>query len=586
MSTRERHRIPADLRRGLSRRDFLLLGTGVAGAALLAACGGSEPTPTTAPAPLTATAAQIGSLGNQPTPTPVAAAPSAAAAATATKPPVAPSAASGEQKKGGILKVVIIGEPPVVADAMFTTATVTSNIAAQIFEGLFTRDAKYAPKPMLVEKYTVSADAKNYEFTLRTGVKFHNDKVLTATDVVASLKRWGLLSGRGKLVFGRLEEGGLKAKDPQTVTMAFKEPTGVLLDFLALTEAFVLPAEIADAVGKEKLSETQFIGTGPFKFVERKADQYIRLVRNDGYAARDDAPDGQAGKKVAYLDELRFIPVPDASVRTNGLITGEYHFVDTVEPDQYDTVKNDPNLVPLIVKPYYWTAPHFNKKQGLFTDKRLRQAVGLVLNRQEIMVAAFGRQEFVRLEPSVSARETVWYSEVGKEQYNKLDLEAAKALLKDAGYTGQTIRWLTTKEYPYMYNSAAYAKQKMEAIGMKVELVVSDWATVVANRAKPDAYEIFLTGHSGYGHPATQPFNDKAWPGFWDNAQKDKILGDMVAEADPAKQKRIIEDYEKLIYDEVPFVKCGDYFLLRAHRKEVKGYVNPADWFFWNVSLA
>ena len=589
MSIREQRPIPARLQRRLSRRDFLRFGTGIAGAALLAACGGTEPTPTAAPAAPTATTAQIGSLGGPPTPTAVASAPSAVPAATTTRAPAAsvssPSAAGGDQKRGGTLKVVIIGEPPVVADAMFTTATVTSNIAAQIFEGLFARDAKYAPKPMLADRYTVSADAKNYEFTLRKGIKFHNGKDLTATDVVASLKRWGALTGRGKLIAGRLADGGLQAKDPQTVTMTFKEPTGVLLDFLALTEAFVLPADIADAAGTNRLSEAQFIGTGPFKFVERRPDQYIRLARYDGYAPRDEPADGQTGKKVAYLDELRLIPVPDASVRLNGLVTGEYDFVETVEPDQYDTLRGNPGLVPLIVKPYYWYSPHFNKRQGLFTDKRLRQAVALVVNRQEVMTAGFGRQEFIRLDPSVSAPETVWHSDDGKDRYLKNDVEAAKALLKQAGYAGQTIRWLATKEYSYNFPMAEYTKQKMEAIGMKVELVVSDWATLVQNRAKPEAYEIFLTGHSGYSHPATQPFNDKGWPGFWDNPTKDKLLSDMVAESDPAKQKKIIDDYENLIYEDVPFVKCGDNFLLRAHRTAVRGYVNPADWFFWNVSL-
>ena len=118
-----------------------------------------------------------------------------------------------------------------------------------------------------------------------------------------------------------------------------------------------------------------------------------------------------------------------------------------------------------------------------------------------------------------------------------------------------------------------------------VELVVSDWATLVQNRSKPEVYEVFITGHSGYSHPATQPFNDKGWPGFWDSAEKDKILSDMVAEPDPAKQKKIIDDYQALIWREMPFVKCGDNFLLRGVRKELKGYVNPPDWFFWNGGL-
>lgn len=581
-------------RRTLTRRSLLVLGTGAAGALFLAACGGADPTPTTIPvssgasgagstpatgATAAATApAQIGATA-APTMAPIGAPASPGAAS-----PSAAAAAAPALKKGGILKIAVIGEPPATADAMFTTATITSNVAAQIFEGLFARDSRYAAKPMLVDKYTISPDGKTYDFTLRQGIKFHNGKDMTPADVIASLKRWGQLTGRGKTIMGRLDT--ITAKDPLGVTMVFKEPTGVLLDFLALTEAFVLPADIADSAPKTKLPEDKLIGTGPYKFTEHKVDQYIRLTRYDGYVARDDAADGAAGKKVAVVDELRIIPVPDESVRVNGLVTGEYHFAETVPPDQYDNIKSNPDLVPLIVKPYYWYSPHFQKKQGLFTDPKMRKAVSLAFSQGEAMVAGFGRQDFIRLDPSVSAPETVWHSNAGADIYNKPNVDQAKALLKEAGYTGQTVRWLATKEYTYNFNMADFIRQKMEAIGMKVELVVSDWATLVQNRAKPELYEIFLTGHSGYSHPATQPFNDKDWPGFWDNAEKDKLVSAMVAEPDPAKQKTIIDQYETLIYQEMPFVKCGDNFLLRAARKEVKGYVNPPDWFFWNVGLA
>lgn len=574
MTDRDARELPAPHRYRLTRRGLLRLGAGATGMLFLAACGGIDPTPTTMPA-------SGGAGGGAATTAPTKAAGAATTGAASASPTTAPAA---NLKKGGSLKIAVIGEPPAVADAMFTTATITSNVAAQIFEGLFARDSKYAAKPMLVDKHTVSPDGKTYTFTLRKGIKFHNGKDMTATDVIASLKRWGNLTGRGKTIFGRLDK--IDAPDPQTVTMAFKEPTGVLLDFLALTEAFIMPAEVADAAGKNKLAEDKFIGTGPFTFAEHKVDQYIRLARYDGYVARDDPADGAAGKKVAYVDELRIIPVPDESVRVNGLVTGEYHFAETVPPDQYDNIKNNPDLVPLIVKPYYWYCPHFNKKQGLFTDVRLRKAVALAFSQGEAMVAGFGRQDFIRLDPSVSAPETVWHSDAGKNIYNKPNVDQAKALLKEAGYNGQTIRWLATKEYTYNFNMADFIKQKMEAVGMKVELVVSDWATLVQNRAKPDVYEIFLTGHSGYSHPATQPFNDKDWPGFWDNAEKDKLVSAMVAEPDPTKQKQIIDQYETLIYQEMPFVKCGDNFLLRAARKEVKGYVNPPDWFFWNVGLA
>ncbi len=493
-------------------------------------------------------------------------------------------AQDAELQQGGTLRVALIGEPPVLADAMFTTATVTSNVAQQMFEGLFARDSNYGPKPMLAESHTVSPDGLVHEFKLRQGVTFHNGKSMTATDVVASLKRWGALTGRGRLVSGRL--ASIEERDPATVVMTFNQPTGVLLDFLALIEAFVLPAEIADAAGSEALSEEQLIGTGPFRFQERQVDQYIRLARYDGYAAREEPPDGAAGRKVAYLDQIEFVPVPDASVRADGLITGEYQFSEQIEPDQYDTIASDPGITPLIVKPYYWCSPHFNKRQGLFTDVRLRRAVALAFSAEEAMVSGFGREDFFRIDPSVAAPETPWHTQVGNDVYLQDDVEQAKALLAEAGYAGQPVRWLATREYPYNYNIAALVAQRLEAIGMPVELVISDWATLVENRSNPDVYEIFLTGHSGYSHPATQPFNDKEWPGFWDNAEKDRILSDMLTATDPEQQQGFIDEYQNLIYAEMPFVKCGDYFFLRAARSEVQGYTNFADWFFWNVGLA
>jgi len=66
--------------------------------------------------------------------------------------------------------------------------------------------------------------------------------------------------------------------------------------------------------------------------------------------------------------------------------------------------------------------------------------------------------------------------------------------LKEAGYTGQPVRWITTKEYEYMYNSALVARQQMEEVGFKVDLQVLDWATLVQRRNKPERWDLFTTG--------------------------------------------------------------------------------------------
>src|SRR2546427_491605 len=126
---------------------------------------------------------------------------------------VAGSALTAEaQKKGGILKVGNLGEPPAL-DAHWTTASITETLTNHIYEGLYSLDSNNRPIPMLAESHTVSKDGLVYTFKLRQGVKFHNGKEMTSDDAVRRLqvaqreaqrlrRRQDRLPGRGALAAG------------------------------------------------------------------------------------------------------------------------------------------------------------------------------------------------------------------------------------------------------------------------------------------------------------------------------------------------------------------------------------------------
>jgi peptide/nickel transport system substrate-binding protein len=519
---------------------------------------------------------------------PAAAAPTAGAAAkTDAKPAEAakPAAAAGQPKTGGSLKVAILGEPPAL-DIMFTTATVTRNTAWHMFETLYANNSKMEPQPFLAEKGEVSGDARTWTFNLRKGVPFHNGKEMKADDVVASLKRWGTMGVRGQVIFKRIDT--VTAKDDYTVVMNFKEPTGAtLLSFLAEGSSFIMPAEIAEKFPKDKLSE--YVGTGPFQFVEHQPDRFVRMKRFDKYVPLDKPADFASGKRVAYVDELNFIPVPEGTVRADGVGTGEYHFADDLNPDQVDSVRGQSNVTPVIVMPYYWLVYHFNKKEGLFAGPnglKLRQAVLASLSMEPLAKAGVGPQEFWRLGPDISAKEVAWHNaQAGADVYNKPNPDKAKALMKEAGYDGTPIRWMSTKEYFYNYNSSLPAKQQLEANGFKVDLQIMDWATLVKRRSDPKEYDIFVTGHESFNHPILQPYLSSSWPGFWENAERDQITATMFTEPDPAKVVDAVRKLQELQWREVPCIKVCEYGKLQSASKKI-GYEPKTDAFFWNVGLS
>jgi len=119
---------------------------------------------------------------------------------------VAASALTADaQRKGGVLRVGNLGEPPSL-DAHWTTASITEMLTNHIYEGLYSLDSANRPIPMLAESHTVGKDGLTYTFKLRQGVKFHNGKEMTSEDVVASLARWGKQSIYGKALFAQIAD--------------------------------------------------------------------------------------------------------------------------------------------------------------------------------------------------------------------------------------------------------------------------------------------------------------------------------------------------------------------------------------------
>jgi len=497
----------------------------------------------------------------------------------AQTPAASGSPAAGAGKPGGTLRVAIIGEPPAF-DPTFTTATITQNTTAHVFETLWAQDNQFSPQPMLLESADIQEEGKVFVLNLRQGVKFHNGEEMKADDVIASLERYAKLSGRGKTLFARVE--GLDKIDDYTVRLAFNAPTGIAPVFLQMPDAIIIPKSIADAAPDGEMGE--FIGTGPFMLKERLPDRYISLVRFEDYAKRDEPPNNFAGGKTAYFDEIRFIPVSEQAVRSDGLITDEFDFAEDLSKDNFEALEAEPSVELQITLPYYFYGAHFNKsEESIMSNRDLRMALLTAIDMEPVARAGFGDERFWRLGPEISAPESAWYTDAGKQYYDLKDPDKAREMLQAAGYDGTPIRWIATKEYSYNYNMGLVMKDQMEKAGAVIDFQVMDWATLVSQRSQKDAWDIFITGHPSYNHPILQVFLPETWPGWWVNSRKDELMTAIIEETDPAKQLEYIAELQELWWSEASMIKVCEGATLRGYRTRLKGYNNPTDWNFFNA---
>ncbi|RST58816.1 ABC transporter substrate-binding protein [Siminovitchia terrae] len=489
---------------------------------------------------------------------------------------------SGGKKDGdSTLNVAYMAQPPTF-DPHMTTAVATRDIMRNVFETLLSVDENNEVVPLLADSFEFSDNFRDVTFKLRKGVKFHNGQEMTADDVVASMNRWKTTNGQANAYLSKSE---FVKEDDYTVVLHMDKPYTIIKYLLAMDSNFagIMPKEVIENADKTGVKE--YIGTGPFKFDEWKQDQFVKMSKNEEYQSSSETVDGLVGLREALVDDLVINFVSDSQTRMSGIQTGEYDVALAIPSDNVPQLENDPN-VNVHIAPGGYTVLIFNKKKGLFTDLKARQAVNLAVEKEAVMLSAFTNDHFYTLEGGLLGEAfPSWKNDEGLKEYNAYDPEAAKKLLKEAGYNGEKIRLITTRDYEDQYQSAVVVQQYLEKIGVNVDLQVYDWPSLMELREDENNFDLQAFAFA----PATNPINfyyldsRDDYSGWSNSPEIDKYNDELKVAKTDEEASKAFASLQKATWEYLPAIKYGEYNRVTVARSNLEGF----KWFngplFWNV---
>ena len=218
-------------------------------------------------------------------------------------------------------------------DPVWTTALVTRNYAAMVFETLYGRDEQLDPRPQMVEGHQVENNGLRWTMRLRDGLAFHDGEKVLARDCVASLQRWMMRDAIGQTIAARLDE--LEAPDDRTVVFRLHKPFASLPYALAKTQPtpVIMPQRLAQTDPFKQVAEV--IGSGPFRWV---ANEYVAgnlavFAKNERYNPRPEPASFAAGGYRVLVDRVEWRIILDAATAANSLTAGEVDWLDSPLPD-------------------------------------------------------------------------------------------------------------------------------------------------------------------------------------------------------------------------------------------------------------
>ncbi|MEX2654501.1 MAG: ABC transporter substrate-binding protein [Acidimicrobiia bacterium] len=518
-SPAENELIDGYMERRLSRREFIRRGS-IAGMSLpvlgfIAACGDAEgdATTTTAAGGSDTTAAGTDTTTTQPM----------------SEEPV--TIRMGINNPAGVIDPVLINDLGRIQFISLFADTLTFSSATGL-------------RPAIAESWESNEDGTQWTFTLREGLTYSDGTPITAADVVASFEGIAEGNAASALGTGALSPGGTVAVDDRTVQFNLDAPVGAF-PFIVSSDnynAVILPTSFWDTYA-EGSYEGSFIGSGPFMVEDFTPGQGAVLVRNENYWGPTAVPDRV---------EVTFFA--DESAMIAAFQEGRLDVIPSFSAANGQALLNDPNTQVGVIPTAEHRQIHMNTQEGLFADKRVRQALALAVNRQSMvdgLLSGFGDLAndhpiapfFAVFNPGAVAQ---------KEE----DLATANALIDEAGVRGAEVT-LNTLQFAELELLAQLIQGAGAQIGLTINLQIDDAGTYY------DAYWLDSTlGITNYGHRGVPNVylgaplkSDGTWNSAkFNNAEYDALVDAFVAEPDEDAQRELAGEIQALLADEVPMI--------------------------------
>jgi len=483
---------------------------------------------------------------------------------------IAAPAPAGAQAKD-TLTVALVSHPPTLDPHMhFERVGVLVNI--NMFDSLLHRNTKLEFEPGLATSWKALSDT-TWEFKIRKGVRFHNGEIMTPEDVKYSFERV-LDQTKKSPQYGNIRAiKEVKVVDAETVHIITDKPFPLLLERLVYFG--IVPKKHVLAVGDQAFGSTAPVGTGPWKFVEWKRDQLIRLEAFDQY---------WRGKPP--FKQLVFRAIPEYATQYAEVKTGGVDIIREVSADITPELKAHPSTyvssTPILRVHYV----ELDMRSAPFDKKAARQAANYAIDKQTIMqklMAGLATQVATVVQPLAFGFDR----EVKPYPY---DPKKAKELLTQAGFpNGVDIT---------LHSSSAAWRPVFEALGQM--LTESGMRTTVRMWDPGPAWNKFFQAEgkatNGYygtwgnysvfdADAALHPLfhtEQGGWVGKWYTRVEglDKLIDEGRSTVDQAKRKRTYSQIQQMIREEAPAIYLWTQFDTLAISKKVQ-YAARGDEWLW-----
>ena len=518
--------------------------------------------------------------------------PSAATVAPSAEAPAesAPTEAAPTEESptvGGRMVFASIEEPDtldIYKSAFSITSMVTSNIGA----ALVAKDVNGEIVPYLAKSWDISEDGLVYTFHLRDDVKFHNGDPFTANDYVWTWERCldkdfvCPVSASMLSVFTKIE-----APDDYTLVLTLAQPNYYTLSNLGAYDYLQpLDKNVVESVGETYGMGTTAVGVGPYMIKDWIQDEKIVLTRNPDFTWGPEFFE-EANKGPYYVEEYEFRIIPDLATQLAGLEANELDY-SMVQPKDLQTVTNTGFYQIYELDVTHFTYLSFNLQNPKFADLKVRQALNKAINREAILQVALNGKGAVLDGPLAPAM--IGYDpEVMKDSGAPFDLEGAKALMEESGYTYGSDGMLKDPDgNPYQFTLlttpdeqatkiSSMAVDMWKQLGVAVNIEQLEWGTMAPKVFAgdyeicsmgigwPDADLMYMMYHSSNIGAVNFAFTQ--------DPDLDALLEKARTEIDQAAHQQAVNAAYKMVQDKAYMIPLFNEVYIYAISKDFKGVV-------------